>query len=58
MELVLKYLGIRQKACSFGVVLMKLQNNSVKMNYVYTDIMDFGKPQCQQEDVYNIASVQ
>ena len=43
MELVLKYLRIRQKARSFGVILMKHQNNSVKMNYVYTDIMDFGK---------------
>ena len=51
MKLVLRFLETRWKACCCAIVLMKLQKSNGKINPIFSDITNFGKPQCKLEAV-------
>ena len=45
------------KCMLFCYYLMKLGSSTVKNNRVFSDIEEFGKPQCKQEAIYSVALV-
>jgi hypothetical protein len=41
-------LGESDKVHVFSYYLMKLESNKVKINSIFSDIVEFGKPQCKR----------